>query len=75
MPGLAGPYSSLPATFAAYAVDGNGDGRTDVYDPADAIPAAAAYLRASGAATNVRKALFAYNHVKDGPALRARIFI
>ncbi len=46
----------------AYAVDGNGDGRTDVYDPADAIPTAAAYLCASGAATDVRKALFAHNH-------------
>ena len=28
-------------TWRAYAVDGNGDGRTSVYDPADAIPAAA----------------------------------
>ena len=57
-----GPMQFLPATFAAYAVDGNDDRRTDVYDPADAIPTAAAYLCASGAATDVRKALFAYNH-------------
>ncbi|GIH51663.1 Cell wall-associated hydrolase, NlpC family [Microbispora rosea] len=60
--GARGPMQFLPATFAAYTVDGNGDGRTDVYDPADAIPTAAACLCASGAATDIRKALFAYNH-------------
>ncbi|XVQ82193.1 NlpC/P60 family protein [Microbispora siamensis] len=60
--GARGPMQFLPGTFAAYAVDGNGDGRTDVYDPADAIPTAGAYLCASGAATDIRKALFAYNH-------------
>jgi cell wall-associated NlpC family hydrolase len=52
----------LPAAFATYAVDGNGDGRTDIYDPADAIPTAAAYLCASAAASDVRKALFVHNH-------------
>ncbi len=31
----------LPATFEQYAVDGDHDGRLDVYDPADAITAAA----------------------------------
>ncbi len=31
-------------TWQAYAVDGNGDGRRSVYDPADAIPAAAALV-------------------------------
>ena len=48
--------------WAAYGRDGNGDGRRDVYDPADAIPAAAAYLRAAGAPSDVRRAVFAYNH-------------
>lgn len=33
----------LPATWAAHAVDGDGDGRKDIYDPADAIASAAAY--------------------------------
>ncbi|MCT9931659.1 bifunctional lytic transglycosylase/C40 family peptidase [Planotetraspora sp. A-T 1434] len=60
--GARGPMQFLPATFAGHAVDGNGDGHTDVYDPADAISTAAAYLCASGAASDVRKALFAYNH-------------
>lgn len=31
-------------TWRAYAVDGDGDGRKSVYDPADAIPAAAALV-------------------------------
>jgi soluble lytic murein transglycosylase-like protein len=32
-------------TWSAYAVDGNGDGVKSVYDPADAIYAAAALVR------------------------------
>ncbi|MFC0862402.1 NlpC/P60 family protein [Sphaerimonospora cavernae] len=60
--GARGPMQFLPVTFAAHAVDGNGDSRTDIDDPADAIHSAAAYLCVSGAATDVRRALFAYNH-------------
>lgn len=45
----------------AYGIDGNGDGVANVYGPADAIPAAAAYLVAHGAHEDVRKALYAYN--------------
>jgi Transglycosylase SLT domain len=48
--------------WATYAVDGDGDGRRDVYDPADSIPAAARYLRAAGAPDDYRRAIFAYNH-------------
>lgn len=33
----------IPGTWASSGVDGNGDGRRDVWDPEDAIPAAAAY--------------------------------
>jgi membrane-bound lytic murein transglycosylase B len=50
------------STWDRYGVDGNDDGRTSPYDPADAIPAAARYLRASGAPQDYRAALFAYNH-------------
>ena len=50
------------STWDRYGVDGNDDGRTSPYDPADAIPAAARYLRASGAPRDYRAALFAYNH-------------
>ena len=48
--------------WATYGVDGDGDGRRDVYDPDDAIPAAARYLRAAGAPDDYRRAIFAYNH-------------
>jgi hypothetical protein len=51
-----------PNTWDQYGVDGNADGRRDPYDPADAIPAAARYLHASGAPGDYRRALFAYNH-------------
>ncbi|MGV9914091.1 C40 family peptidase [Streptomyces tendae] len=33
----------IPATWAAYGVDGDGDGDRDVWDPQDAIPSAASY--------------------------------
>jgi membrane-bound lytic murein transglycosylase B len=33
-----GPMPFKARTWAAYGIDGNGDGKKDVYDPADAIP-------------------------------------
>lgn len=47
-----------------YGVDGNGDGIANVYDPADAIHAAAGYLCAHGAGdpARIRQAIWAYNH-------------
>lgn len=50
-------------TWSAYGVDGNGDGVTNVYDAADAVPAAADYLCANGGGTpgGLSKAVFAYN--------------
>ncbi len=33
----------IPGTWATHGLDGNGDGKRDVYDPADAIPSAATY--------------------------------
>lgn len=39
------PAPNLPTLWETYGVDGNGDGRRDVNDPADAIPAAARILR------------------------------
>lgn len=62
--GAAGPMQFIASTWAAYGVDGNGDGRRNIYDPQDAIPGAANYLRASGAPGNWQKALFAYNHAQ-----------
>ncbi|TYB40804.1 NlpC/P60 family protein [Actinomadura chibensis] len=60
--GAAGPMQFLPSTWAAFGVDGNGDGTANVYDPADAIPAAARYLKHNGAPERVRAALYQYNH-------------
>jgi hypothetical protein len=51
-----------PSTWDSYGVDGNHDGRTSPFDPRDAIPAAAAYLEASGAPADWDAALFSYNH-------------
>lgn len=51
-------------TWSAYGVDGDGNGTIDVYDPADAVPAAADYLCANGGGdpTRLSDAVFAYNH-------------
>lgn len=61
--GATGPMQFIPSTFAAYAVDGDGDGTASIYDLHDAIFTAAKYLAANGADRgNVRGALFRYNH-------------
>jgi cell wall-associated NlpC family hydrolase len=60
--GAAGPMQFLAATWKAFGVDGDHDGHTNVYDPADAIPAAARYLKHNGAPGKIRTALFQYNH-------------
>jgi hypothetical protein len=60
--GALGPMQFMPGTWTGYQVDGDGDGRKDVMDPADAIPAAARLLKANGAPREWRRAIFAYNH-------------
>src|SRR5689334_8634620 len=55
-------FGAGTGTWGAYAVDGNGDGRLDIYDIADAAPTAARYLKASGAPGDWNRAVFAYNH-------------
>jgi murein DD-endopeptidase MepM/ murein hydrolase activator NlpD len=74
--GAVGWMQFMPATWDAYGVDASGDGVKDPFNPADAIFAAARYLDASGAATDIRKALFAYNHADwyvDSVLLRAEV--
>lgn len=41
--GAQGIAQFIPGTWATHGVDGNGDGRKDVWDPEDAIPSAASY--------------------------------
>jgi hypothetical protein len=48
--------------WARYGADFDHDGRRSVYDPGDAIPAAARYLCAAGAPRRLDRALYAYNH-------------
>ncbi len=60
--GAGGPMQFLASTWSIYGVDGDGDGRRDRWDPADAIYSAANYLRATGAPRSYRSAIFAYNH-------------
>ncbi len=45
-----------------YGQDGDDDGVVNVYDPADAIPAAADYLLNHGAEDDMRQAIYGYNH-------------
>jgi cell wall-associated NlpC family hydrolase len=60
--GARGPMQFMPSTWATYGLDGDADGRADITDPADAIPTAARYLKASGAPKRLREAIYAYNH-------------
>jgi membrane-bound lytic murein transglycosylase B len=63
--GAMGPMQFEPATFAAYAVDGDHDGVTSIMDPADAIYTAAHYLCANGAGRGsaaLNGAILHYNH-------------
>jgi hypothetical protein len=60
------PVHAFPPALG-YGIDGpsSGDGLANVYDPADAIPAAARYLCAHGLRQDpnaVWRAIFAYNH-------------
>ena len=62
--GAEGPMQFMPATFAGYAVDGNGDGVLDIWSPADSIYTAARYLCANGAGSPAKlyTAIWHYNH-------------
>lgn len=74
--GAEGWMQFLPSTWTQYGVDANGDGFKDPYNPADAIFAAARYLRAAGGDRNVRAAVYSYNHSQsyvDSVLLRAQL--
>ncbi|WP_297056916.1 lytic murein transglycosylase [Thermosulfurimonas sp.] len=57
----------VPSSFREYAVDGNGDGRIDLYTLTDALASAANYLRAHGwrpglSREEKKRVLMTYNH-------------
>ncbi len=60
--GAMGWMQFMPGTWESYGVDANHDGVKDPNNPVDAIFAAARYLKASGAGSNIEKAIFSYNH-------------
>ena len=63
--GALGPMQFMPATWAYSGVDGDGDGKADIMNPYDAVPAAALYLCRAGAGQGPQglyDAIFAYNH-------------
>ena len=60
--GALGWMQFMPATWKQYGVDANRDGVKDPFNPVDAIFSAARYLKAAGGDTDIRRAIFAYNH-------------
>lgn len=63
--GAVGWMQFMPETWLQYGVDALEAGYADPYNPVDAVFAAARYLRAAGAATNLRRAILAYNHSEE----------
>ncbi len=63
--GAVGWMQFMPATWIQYGVDAINAGYADPYNPVDAIFAAARYLRAAGAASNLHGAILAYNHSEE----------
>ncbi len=64
--GAFGLCQFIPSSFLTYAVDGNGDGRADLFNFSDAMASAANYLKRhgwkNGDTERMKKAVFAYNH-------------
>lgn len=50
------------ARYGGYGVDANKDKKADPFNAHDAIFSAGNYLKANGGETDIRKAVFAYNH-------------
>lgn len=60
--GALGPMQFMPSTFNAIHQDGNGDGRYDIWNNADAIYTAAYYLSINNYAKSKYNAIWHYNH-------------
>jgi murein DD-endopeptidase MepM/ murein hydrolase activator NlpD len=54
----------MPSTWLRWGLDADGDGVASPWSAADAIYAAARYLAAAGGATDISRAIFAYNHAQ-----------
>src|SRR6202035_2368404 len=74
--GAVGWMQFMPATWIQYGVDALNAGYADPSNPVDAIFAAARYLRAAGASTDLHAAILAYNHSEgyaNSVLLRAKL--
>lgn len=60
--GAIGWMQFMPSTWSRWGTDANGDGTADPWNAADAIYSAGRYLEAAGGRTDLRRAIFAYNH-------------
>ena len=63
--GAVGWMQFMPATWMQYGVDALNAGYADPYNPVDAVFAAARYLRAAGAGSDLHGAILAYNHSEE----------
>jgi murein DD-endopeptidase MepM/ murein hydrolase activator NlpD len=60
--GAIGWMQFMPSTWLRWGVDADNDGIADPWDPYDAVYAAARYLAATGGQTDIRGAIYSYNH-------------
>jgi cell wall-associated NlpC family hydrolase len=60
--GAIGWMQFMPATWARWGIDANGDGVSDPNNPTDAIFSAAHYLAGCGGQFNIAGAIYCYNH-------------
>jgi murein DD-endopeptidase MepM/ murein hydrolase activator NlpD len=60
--GAIGWMQFMPSTWERWGTDADANGYADPWNPVDAIYSAARYLAASGGATDIRSAVFSYNH-------------
>jgi murein DD-endopeptidase MepM/ murein hydrolase activator NlpD len=60
--GAIGWMQFMPSTWLRWGTDADSNGVADPWNPVDAVYSAARYLAASGAAADIRRAVFSYNH-------------
>ena len=60
--GAVGWMQFMPDTWLRWGTDGDGDRIADPWDPEDGVYSAARYLAAAGGSSDLRRAVFAYNH-------------
>lgn len=62
--GAVGWMQFMPDTWLRWGTDGDGDRIADPWDPQDGVYSAARYLAAAGGMADLRRSVFAYNHVE-----------